>query len=84
MKYGGCVYMTANFHNTIIYTGVTSHLRGRIYQHKTKEFKNAFTARYNCDKLVWYEFLSRIEDAITREKQIKAGSRQREKALLMP
>jgi putative endonuclease len=82
MEYGGCTYMTANFHNTVIYTGVTSDLRGRIYQHKTKEFKNGFTARYNCDKLVWYEFFSRIEDAIAREKQIKAGSRKKKEDLI--
>ena len=82
MQYGGCAYIIANFHNTVLYTGVTSDLRSRINQHKNKEFKNSFTAKYNCDKLVWYESFSRIEDAIAREKQIKSGSRKKKEDLV--
>ena len=82
MEYGGCVYIMANFHNTVLYIGVTSNLPNRIYQHRTKEFKTSFTARYNCDKLVWYECFSRIEDAIAREKQLKAGNRKRKEDLI--
>jgi putative endonuclease len=82
MKYGGCVYIMTNFHNTVLYTGVTSDLPKRVYQHKTKEYKNSFTAKYNCDKLVWHEWFSRIEDAIAREKQIKAGSRRKKEDLI--
>lgn len=82
MEYGGCVYIITNFHNTVLYIGVTSNLPNRIYQHRTKEFKTAFTARYNCDKLVWHESFSRIEDAIAREKQLKAGNRKRKEDLI--
>ena len=82
MQYGGCVYIIANYHNTVLYTGVTADLRARINQHRNKEFKNSFTSRYNCDKLVWYESHSRIEDAIAREKQIKAGNRKKKEDLV--
>ena len=82
MQYGGCVYIMTNFHNTVLYTGVTSNLPQRIYQHKTKHFKTSFTANYNCDKLVWYECFGRIEDAIAREKQLKAGNRKRKEDLI--
>jgi putative endonuclease len=82
MEYGGCVYIMTNFHNAVLYTGVTSNLPQRIYQHKTKEFKTSFTAKYNCDKLVWYEWFSRIEDAITREKQLKACNRKGKEDLI--
>ncbi|WP_223033412.1 GIY-YIG nuclease family protein [Hanstruepera marina] len=70
------VYFLTNKNNTVIYVGVTSNLLKRIYQHKTKTFKS-FTSKYNCDKLVYYEAFSGINQAITREKQIKAGSRSR-------
>ena len=75
MEYGGCVYIITNKNNTVLYTGVTSDLITRITQHKEKLYKDSFTAKYNCDKLVYYQFYSRIEEAIGREKQIKAGNR---------
>lgn len=71
------MYIITNFHNTVLYTGVTADLRARIFDHKTKTYNNSFTAKYNCDKLVWYESFSRIEEAIEREKQIKAGNRRK-------
>ena len=82
MQYGGCVYIMTNFHHTVLYIGVTSNLPLRIHQHKTKEFKTSFTSRYNCDILVWFESFSRIEDAIAREKQLKAGNRKRKEDLI--
>ncbi|MEO9145245.1 MAG: GIY-YIG nuclease family protein [Ginsengibacter sp.] len=82
MKHGGCTYMVTNKYNTVIYTGVTSELRGRISEHKTKFFPKSFTAKYNCDKIVWYEIFPTIEEAIEREKQIKAGSRKKKEALI--
>lgn len=82
MEYGGCVYILTNFQHTVLYVGVSANLRNRIYQHKTKEFKNSFTTRYNCEILVWFEFFSRIEDAIAREKQLKAGSRKKKEDLI--
>jgi putative endonuclease len=71
-----------NNHNTVLYTGVTSDLKKRIWQHKNKEFKSSFTANYNCDKLVWYENFLRIEEAIAREKQIKSASRKAKEKLI--
>ena len=60
--------------NTVIYTGVTSDLKKRVYEHKEK-LADGFTKKYNVDKLVYYEIFDDIRDAILREKQIKAGSR---------
>ncbi len=74
--------MTVNRPNGVIYTGVTSELKYRIQSHKTKKYKNAFTARYNVDKLVWYEEYDSIITARAREKQIKAGSRAKKIALI--
>lgn len=75
------VYILANKHGTVLYVGVTSELRVRIYKHKTKEYKG-FTAKYNADRLVYFEEFDDIEAAINREKQIKAGSRQKKIELI--
>ena len=64
------VYILTNKNNTVLYTGVTSNLVKRIYQHKSKTFKG-FAAKYNCEKLVYFETFDSIEMAIEREKQIK-------------
>ncbi len=82
MEYGGCVYIMTNFQHTVLYIGVTSNLPQRIFQHKRKEYKYSFTSKYNCDILVWYESFSRIEDAIAREKQLKAGNRKKKEDLI--
>jgi putative endonuclease len=71
-----CVYIMTNIHNTVLYTGVTNNLKRRVFQHKNGE-GGAFTKRYNIHKLVYYELGDNIHMAILREKQIKAGSRQR-------
>ena len=70
------VYILTNDRRTVLYTGVTSDLKGRVYQHKEKLLPG-FTARYNVHKLVYYEAFGAPYDAITREKQIKAGSRRK-------
>ncbi len=70
------VYILANKHNTVLYTGVTRDLKRRIYEHKQKFVKSS-TSKYNVDKLVYYEVFDDIYNAITGEKQIKAGSRQK-------
>ena len=82
MNHGGCAYIITNKHNTVLYTGVTSGLRGRIWEHKTKFYPKSFTAKYNCEKVVWYEVFPTIMEAIDREKQIKAGSRKKKEALI--
>jgi len=62
--------------NAGLYTGITSDLKKRVCQHKEK-LVNGFSKRYNSTKLVYYEVFEDPENAISREKQIKAGSRQR-------
>jgi putative endonuclease len=71
----GFVYIMTNNYNSVLYTGVTSDLKERVKQHKTKKHHNSFSARYNLYKLVYYEELETIGEAIIREKQIKAGRR---------
>jgi len=62
--------------DSVLYTGVTSDLVKRVYVHKSKLIEG-FTKKYNVNKLVYYEVLDDISDAIEREKQIKSGKRQR-------
>ncbi len=68
------VYILANRRRNVLYAGVTNNLRRRVSEHKTK-VGAGFTARYNVDDLVYFEHFKNPKDAITREKQIKAGSR---------
>ena len=82
MSKGGYVYILTNKNNNVLYIGVTSHLAQRIWQHRNGKFKNAFTSRYNLTKLVYYEEFLTIEDAIAREKQLKAGSRKKKTDLI--
>ena len=70
-------YLVTNKNHTVLYTGVTSALRNRIWEHKAKMAPRSFTARYNVDLLVYYEAYFDIGEAIAREKQIKGGSRQK-------
>ena len=82
MHKGGCTYMVTNKINTVIYVGVTSVLRARIWEHKTKAYPKSFTARYNCNKIVWFECFPTIMEAIDREKQLKGGSRKQKENLI--
>ncbi len=70
------IYIITNKYNTVLYTGVTNDLIRRVYEHKEKLIAG-FTKKYNVNKLVYYEIFADINDAIAREKQIKAGSRQK-------
>ncbi len=70
------VYIMTNKRNTVLYTGMTSVLKKRAYQHREKLLAG-FTKKYNVNKLVYYEQFGDVIYAITREKQIKAGSRQK-------
>ena len=70
-----CVYILTNSRHTVLYTGVTNNLVRRLSEHKNKT-GSAFTKRYNVNQLVYFECGDDINTAITREKQIKAGSRQ--------
>jgi putative endonuclease len=75
------VYIVANRRNGTIYVGVTSNLMQRIWQHREGAV-DGFTKRYGCKLLVWFELHSTMEHAITREKQLKAGSRRKKLALI--
>ena len=70
------VYILTNRYKTVLYTGVTNDLIKRIAEHKKNQGRT-FVGRYMANKLVYYEMTERIIDAIEREKQIKAGSRQK-------
>lgn len=76
-----CIYLLANKHNNVLYTGVTSNLIRRIYEHKSKLVKG-FTQKYNVDRLVYYEACENIVMAIEREKQIKGWSRKKKDDLI--
>ncbi len=70
------VYIMTNKSNTVLYTGVTNDLERRVYGHREK-LTDGFTKKYNVNKLVYYEVLEDIYTAISREKRIKSGSRQK-------
>jgi len=71
-----CVYILTNKRDKVLYTGITSDLKKRVYEHKTK-IVEGFTQKYNVNKLVYYEMYKDVKEAIAREKQIKAGSRKK-------
>lgn len=64
-----------NYSNSTFYIGVTSDLPKRVWEHKNKTL-GGFTAKYNINKLVYYELTESIETAINREKQLKRWHRQ--------
>ena len=78
----GFIYIITNKNNTTLYIGVTSNLPSRIIEHIEKRYQNSFSARYNLNKLVYYEHFQMIGDAIAREKQLKAGNRATKENLI--
>jgi len=76
------VYIMANKRNGTLYVGVTNDIVRRVYEHKEHTFPDSFTARYNCDKLVYFEDFQYADKAIAREKQLKSGSRTRKIELI--
>ncbi len=76
------VYILTNKNHTVLYTGVTSDLVRRVYEHKNHLDKNSFTAKYKVTKLVYFEETSDVKAAIEREKQIKSWSRSRKTGLI--
>ena len=75
------VYIMANKRNGTLYTGVTSNLGQRVWQHR-EGVVDGFSKRYDCKMLVWYEAHETMDSAIGREKQIKGGSRAKKLALI--
>jgi putative endonuclease len=76
------VYIITNKANTVFYVGVTSELEIRILKHKQKAY-DSFSAKFNCNKLVYFENFQWVQDAIAREKQLKAGSRKKKIELIV-
>src|SRR3546814_10678349 len=74
------VYIMASKRNGTLYTGVTSNLPRRVWQHR--EGAGGFSERHDCRLLVWFEMHGTMELAIVREKQIKAGSRAKKLKLI--
>ncbi len=74
------VYIMASKRNGTLYTGVTSNLPQRVWQHR--EGAGGFSERYDCRLLAWFEMHGTMELAIVREKQIKAGSRAKKLKLI--
>ena len=76
-----CVYIMTNFMKTVVYTGVTSNLIQRVWQHR-EGICEGFTKQYKCYHLVWYEQHETREQAIFREKQIKGYRREKKDTLI--
>ena len=75
------VYFMTNKNKSVIYIGVTANLVKRVYEHKVKLYKG-FTAKYNCDKLVYFEEFLRIDEAYYREKQVQGWNRKKKTAII--
>jgi putative endonuclease len=78
----GFVYIMTNKNNNVLYTGVTRDLKNRVLKHQIKAYSNSFSSRYNTSKLVYFECYGTIWESIKREKQIKAGSRNKKLELI--
>jgi putative endonuclease len=76
-----CVYIMASKRHGTRYTGVTANLPRRAFGHR-EELLEGFSKKYGCKILVWYELHESMIEAITREKQVKAGSRAKKLALI--
>ncbi|HSH30082.1 MAG TPA: GIY-YIG nuclease family protein [Thiohalobacter sp.] len=75
------VYILCNRPNGTLYIGVTSDLPKRVWEHRNKTVKG-FTAKYNVTQLVYFELFQAMEPAISREKQLKSGSRKAKVTLI--
>ena len=77
------VYILSNKYCNVLYTGVTSDLLRRVYEHKNHLDPDSFTSKYNVTRLVYFEETSDVKAAIEREKQIKSWNRNRKTSLIM-
>ena len=75
------IYILANKRNGTLYTGVTSNLLQRVWQHR-QDLVEGFTRKHRTHRLVYFELHQTMYDAISREKQIKAGSRAKKLQLI--
>lgn len=79
---GGCIYIMANKIHTVLYVGVTSNLYHRVLDHKSHRYPDSFTAKYNCEKLVYYFQYATITEAILEEKRVKGRNRKYKEQLV--
>ncbi|NBQ53094.1 MAG: GIY-YIG nuclease family protein [Proteobacteria bacterium] len=82
MKNGGYVYIMTNAGHTVLYTGVTSNIELRVTQHKVGGTEG-FSSKYHTTKLVFFEFLDSMHDAIALEKNIKGKTRAKKIAMII-
>ncbi|UGU17740.1 GIY-YIG nuclease family protein [Sinomicrobium kalidii] len=78
-----CVYILTNRKRTVLYTGVTNNLKKRLHFHRNPGYgSKAFTARYRCFYLIYWEHIKSISKAIKREKELKGWRRAKKEALI--
>ena len=82
MQHGGFIYLMTNKNKTVLYTGVTSNLKARVWDHAHHRVKNSFTDKYNAGYLIYYEWFESITAAINREKEIKKWNRTKKELLI--
>ena len=83
MNKGGFVYLLTNKHKTVLYIGVTSSLRARLWEHEQHINSKSFTAKYNVEFLIYYEWFDDIRTAIKREKELKKWRRSKKEQLIL-
>lgn len=71
------IYILTNTNNKHFYVGVTNNLLNRYYEHKNKKYPESFAAKYNINKLVYYEIWGDINAAIYREKELKSWRQEK-------
>ncbi|SHG45096.1 putative endonuclease [Salegentibacter echinorum] len=77
------VYILTNRNKTVLYTGMTNDLKRRLFEHRNPEaFSKAFTTKYKCFFLIYYEHFFNVETAIRKEKIIKGWSRKKKNNLI--
>ena len=76
-----CVYILTNPNHTVLYVGITNDLKRRCFEHRNK-LADGFTKKYNVYQLMYYEIFIDVQEAIAREKQLKAGSRKKKIKLI--
>ena len=75
------VYILTNWNNKVLYVGITSNLKKRLYEHQN-QLEDGFTKKYNLFKLIYFETVKEVRSAITREKQIKGWRRSKKDDLV--
>jgi putative endonuclease len=82
MQKGGYIYIMTNKNRTTLYIGITNDLPRRVWEHRTNYQKDSFTAKYNLEYCIYFEFFPDIVQAIEREKQLKKWNRKKKEMLI--